>query len=201
MKTLTMLHNKKSALPRWLLLGLVMLMPWHESQAAEAGVQYTLTRQYATVLFRVEYQNQATLIGRFDDFEATLLLDPDNLENSRLEASVNMASLNVADADLIEMLVYSSTWFNTNVFPRSTFTTRSVEVKGPAEADFIGELNFMGVTQPWTLNIRFKGELGGSTVGIAAMGGFKRSDYGLNQYMNVAADDIQIEVHARFNRN
>lgn len=174
-------------------------------QAAEPGGDYTLTRQYGSVFFRVFQQEFLTLVGRFDTYAGTLHLDTENLANSRLTASVEMGSLNMADGDVTETLVNSSAWFNASVFPQATFTSTSTVVKGPEEVDFVGELSFLGVTKPWTLSVRFHGgsdgELGGSTVGISGRGVINRLDFGMDQYRNMAADEVEIEVNVKFNRN
>lgn len=173
----------------------------HAAEAAE----YTLTRQYGSVFFRVFHQQYLNLVGRFDDYSGTLYLDPDNLENSRLTASVNMASLNMADKDVTETLVNSSAWFNASLFPEATFTSTSATVIGENAVEFSGDLEFVGNTQPWTLRVQFfpgaSGELGGNTVGILGTGTIDRLSFGMDQYRNMAADTVDIEVNVKFNRN
>ncbi len=173
--------------------------------AAEAGGQYTLTKQYGSVFFKVLYQDYLMLVGRFDDYAGTLTLDPQNMANSSMTATVNMASLNMADKDVSETLVTSSSWFDTNLFTSAVFTSSSVTMTGDKSADFAGELKFMGITKPWTLHVNFfggtDGELGGSTIGMVATGIINRQEFGLDEYQNMAANDVQIEVNVKFNRN
>ena len=175
------------------------------AQAQEETVSYTLTRQYGSVLFRVLQQQYLNLVGRFDNYSATLVMDFNDLSNSRLSASVQMGSLSMADGDVVETLVNSSVWFNAPLYPEATFTTTSVEVTGENTADFHGELNFVGVTKPWTLHVEFfggsDGELTGSTIGMLATGSFNRTDFGLDQYLNMAQDLVSIEVNVKFNRD
>lgn len=173
------------------------------SAADAAGGEYILTRQYGSVMFRVFHQQYLNLVGRFDDYSGTLVLDPANLANSQLTASVTMTSLNMADADVVETLVNSAVWFNASIFPNATFTSTSAEVVGDNEVAFHGDLNFVGMTQPWTFKVKFNpgtGELGGNTVGIYGTGTINRIDFGLNQYTNMAAELVEIEVNAKFNR-
>lgn len=183
----------------------LVLAPVGSLQAAEAGGDYTLTRQYGSVFFRVFQQEFLTLVGRFDSYAGTLHLDPENLANSSLTATVDMVSLNMADGDVTETLVNSSVWFNAAVFPQATFTSTSAVVTAEDEVDFVGDLNFLGMTKPWTLHVKFHGgsdgELGGSTVGITGHGVINRLDFGMDQYRNMAADNVEIEVNVKFNRN
>jgi len=173
--------------------------------AAEAGGDYTLSRQYGTVFFSVMFQQTLHMTGRFDDYAGKLHLDVDNLANSTLTATVQMGSLNMADGDVVETLVNSSSWFNTSLFPDATFVSNEAVMTAADEVDFKGDLNFMGKTQPWTLHVKFfggtDGELGGSSVGISGTGSFNRVDFGLGEYRNMAADTVDIEVNVKFNRN
>lgn len=185
---------------------LVLSSVWVVAAEKEPStVSYTLTRQYGSVFFRVMQQSYLNLVGRFDDYSATLEIDFDNLTNSRLTAAVQMGSLDMADGDVVETLVNSSAWFNAQLYPEATFTTTEVEVTGENSADFHGELNFVGSTKPWTLHVEFFGgtddSLTGSTIGMLATGSFDRLDFGLDQYLNMANELVSIEVNAKFNRN
>ena len=168
-------------------------------------VSYSLTRQYGSVLFRVMQQQYLNLVGRFDQYSATLEMDFDDLSNSRLTATVQMGSLDMADGDVVETLVNSSAWFNASLYPEATFTTTSVDVTGDMTADFHGNLTFVGVTRPWTLHVQFypgsDGELTGSSIGMQATGSFDRTDFGLDQYLNMAEELVSIEVNVKFNRD
>jgi polyisoprenoid-binding protein YceI len=181
----------------------LLLAPAGAVLAAEAD--YTLTRQYGSVFFRVFQQEFLTLVGRFDRYAGMLRFDPDNLASSHLEASVEMGSLNMADGDVTETLVNSSVWFNASVFPQASFVSSSAVVTGENSVDFVGELTFLGMTKPWTLHATFHGgsdgELAGSTVGMTARGVINRLDFGMDQYRNMAADEVEIEVNVKFNRN
>lgn len=175
------------------------------ANAAEAGGEYTLSKQYGSVFFKVLYQETLMMVGRFDDYSGTLSFDPADLANAKLTANVNMTSLNMADKDVSETLVNSSSWFDTTVFSSATFTSTSVTVTGENTADFQGDLKFMGITKPWTLQVSFfggtDGELGGSSVGILGTGTINRLDFGLDEYQNMAANEVEIEVNVKFNRN
>lgn len=175
------------------------------SGASAETALYALSKQYGSVLFKVLYQETLYMLGRFDDYSGSLQLDPEDLSSARLEASVNMASLNMADADVAETLVQSSSWFNAPLFPEATFSTESVTVTGEDTLDFHGQMTFMGVTRPWTLHARLfggsDGSLAGSSVGMQATGSFDRTEFGLDEYRNMAADQVEIEVNVKFNRN
>lgn len=167
--------------------------------------EYTLTRQYGSVLFRVLQEQYIDLVGRFDNYSGSLVFDPDNLAATRLQATVNMASVNTGDKDVAELLISSSSWFNTSEFPEAVFTTSQAELLDSGKVALSGELTFLGISRPWTLEATFRGgsdgSLEGDALGMSATGSFQRSDFGLRQYMNVAADRVNLEVNVKFRRN
>jgi polyisoprenoid-binding protein YceI len=188
-------------------LALVLLASFYTYGATAAeealGGEYTLTRQYGSVFFKVFHQQFLNLVGRFDDYSGKLTLDPANLANSQLTATVQMTSLNMAEAETVDTIVNSAAWFNATIFPSATFTSTSATVTGENEVDFHGDLTFVGKTLPWTFHVKFnpgEGPLGGSSVGILGTGTINRLDYGLNQYLNMAAEMVEIEVNAKFNK-
>ena len=173
--------------------------------AGAEPASYTLTKQYGSVLFRVMQEELLYLTGRFDEFSGTLEFDPEDLSASSLSATVRMDSLAMADNSIVELLVSSSVWFNTSLYSEASFVTESVTVTGDSSVDFHGQLTFVGNSQPWTLSTTFHGgrdgELAGETIGITAIGNFNRSDFGVDQYMNVAADNVEIEVNVKYERD
>lgn len=187
------------------IFGAAFLLSAGNLYGADEAENYTLTRQYGSVMFSVFYQDYVNMVGRFDDYSGSLLLDSNNMTNSRLTATVNMGSLSMADNDVVETLVSSSSWFNTNLYPDATFETSSVTVTGDMTADFVGELTFVGVTKPFTLHAQFyggkDGELSGTTVGMQAKGSFDRTEFGLKSYLNLAVEEVSIEVNVKFNRD
>lgn len=195
------MNNKSAAL--WQILLVIPLVAMSYNVAAESA-EYTLSRQYGSVFFRVFHQEYLNLVGRFDQYSGTLHLDPDNLADSSLSATVQMGSLNMADKDVTETLVSSSAWFNASIFPEANFVSSRTVVTGQNEVDFEGELSFLGITRPWTLHVKFyggsDGKLEGNTVGITGKGQFNRLDFGMDQYRNMAADDVEIEVNVKFTK-
>jgi polyisoprenoid-binding protein YceI len=166
---------------------------------------YISTKQYGSVFFRVMQQQYLYLVGRFDDYSAQLELDPNNLSATKLTAKVEMGSLNLADSDVSETLISSSAWFNSSLFPIATFTSDSAKVLSENKVILEGELNFLGISKLWQLEVEFlggsDGNLEGSSIGMHATGMINRLDFGMDQYRNVAADEVGIEVNVKFNRN
>ena len=168
------------------------------------GGAYTLDPDHATLLWKINHLGFSTFIGRFNDFDASLDFDPENIEASSLEVIINTAALDINNAEFAEEL-RGDKWFNVEEFPQATFrTTAFVESIDEDTFVFQGDLTLLGVTAPLNLEINFHG--GGRnfltrsyTLGFSASGGFLRSDYGLDRFTSFGVgDDIELEIHVEF---
>ncbi|GJM14049.1 MAG: polyisoprenoid-binding protein [Pseudohongiella sp.] len=168
------------------------------------GGAYTLDPDHATLLWKINHLGFSTFVGRFNDFDASLDFDPENIEASSLEVIINTAGLDINNPEFAEEL-RTDAWFNVEQFPQATFrTTRFVESIDEDTFVFEGDLTLLGVTAPVNLEINFHG--GGRnfltrsyTLGFSASGEFLRSDYGLDRFTSFGVgDNIEIEVHVEF---
>ena len=176
-----------------------------EVVAMKAG-QYTLDKDHASLLFKVNHLSFSTYVGRFNALDATLDFDPEKIENSKLEVVVDMKSIDVNNPKFSEDLRGAS-WLDVEKFPQAVFkTTRFVESTEKNSFKFEGDLTFHGVTAPVTLDVKFHG--GGRnfltrkfTVGFSATTKFKRSAFGMDNMVSFGVgDDIKLEIHAEFQK-
>lgn len=167
--------------------------------------QYTLDKNHATVLFKVDHMGFSKFIGRFNQFDANLDFDSENMANSRLEAVIEMSSVDVNNENFEETLRGGS-WFAAETHPQAFFKTTSVNNVTSDSADFTGDLTFLGVTSPITIHVQFNGGATNVltykyTIGFSAKSSFKRSDFGLDKYIPTVGDEIELEIHAEFQKN
>ena len=59
------------------------------------GGAYTLDPNHATLLWKLNHLGFSTFIGRFNDFDASLDFDPENIEAATLEVVINTAGLDI----------------------------------------------------------------------------------------------------------
>ena len=181
------------------------LTPDFETELVEMNSgQYTLDKDHATLLFKINHLSFSTYIGRFNTLDASLDFDPANIENSSLEVIVDMASIDVNNPEFAEQL-RGSDWLDVENFPQAVFrTTEFVESTADNAFAFAGDLTFHGVTAPVTLNVNFHG--GGrnmltrkNTLGFSANTIFKRSAFGVSKFTSLGVgDDIELEIHVEF---
>jgi len=182
-----------------------ILTPGFETEVAELrGGGYTLDKDHAALIFKINHLGFSTFIGRFGDFDASLDFDPENIENSSVEVIVNTASIDVNLPEFEEDLRGGS-WFDVENYPQAIFrTTEFVESVDEDTFIFRGDLTLLGETAPLDLEISFHG--GGRnfltrkyTLGFSASTTFLRSDHGLDNMVNFGVgDEIDLEIHVEF---
>ena len=168
------------------------------------GGAYTLDPDHATLLWKINHLGFSTFIGRFNDFDASLDFDPENIEASQVEVVINTAGLDINNEEFAEEL-RGDAWFNVEQFPQAVFRSTSfIEAIDEDSFVFTGDLTLLGVTAPVDLEINFHG--GGRnfltrsyTLGFSASTSFLRSDYGLNRFTSFGVgDEIELEIHVEF---
>ncbi|HIA59603.1 MAG TPA: polyisoprenoid-binding protein [Gammaproteobacteria bacterium] len=165
--------------------------------------QYTIDSDHASVLWKINHLGFSTFIGRFNDIEASLDFDPENIENSSVEVIINTAGLDINNPEFAEEL-RGSNWFDVENFPQAVYRTTSFLESNENTFVFEGELTLLGVTAPVTLNVVFNG--GGRnfltrkyTLGFSGSANFQRSVFGLSRFTSFGVgDDIDLEIHIEF---
>ena len=173
-----------------------------EIQELRSG-QYTLDKDHASLLFKIDHLGFSTYIGRFNEFDATLDFDPENVENSSLEVVVDTSSIDVNNEAFAEDL-RGSDWFDVENYPQAVFRTTSFVEANENSFVFEGDLTLLGTTAPVLLTVNSNG--GGRnfltrsyTLGFSANTTFKRSDFGLDNLVAFGVgDDIELEIHVEF---
>lgn len=172
---------------------------------------YKLDKHHASLTFKVLHMGFSNYTADFDDFDATLELDPAKPENAKVTAIVNPNSLDLPsppDGFIKEIL--GDKWLNAAKFPQITFTSTKVEMIDGKTARINGDLELMGVKKPIVLDAVFNGGHAGSAmesnarVGFSAKTNFNRSDFGFTQGIPAAGsnmgvgDKISVEIEAEF---
>ena len=70
-----------------------------ELSKLKAGA-YSLDKTHARLLFKVTHLGLSTYVGRFNEFDASLEFDPENINAAKLSAVIEVGSLDINDAGL-----------------------------------------------------------------------------------------------------
>jgi polyisoprenoid-binding protein YceI len=175
-----------------------------EPQALRAGA-YTLDKEHASLVFKVDHLGYSAYLGRFEHFDAALDFDANDPAAARVEATVDIASLDVANDGFAKTLT-GPDWFDAGRFPQASFRSTTIERTGDNTGRMTGDLTLRGVTAPVTLDVVFNGGAqdflrGGYVVGFSAKGAFSRKAFGVDKFDGLVGDTASIEIEAEFVRN
>jgi polyisoprenoid-binding protein YceI len=177
---------------------------------APAG-DYVIDKPHASLLFRVSHMGFSHFTGHFARFDATLKFDPKNPALSRVEATVDPASLESDNppAGFLEML-RGNDWLDAGQFPGMSFRSTSVTLTGPNSARILGDFTLHGITKPVALDAVFNGGYASNKydprarIGFSAHGSLKRSDFGIVAGIPApgssfgVGDDVEIILECEF---
>lgn len=174
-----------------------------EATALRPG-NYALDPAHASLIFKVDHLGFSTYVGRFERFDVSLDFDEDDTAASRIEAVIDMTSLDVANDDFAETLK-GSNWFDAAAFPEARFESTDIAVTGENTGTMTGDFTLHGVTAPATLDVTFNGGgrdrlRGAYVIGLSAWGEISRSAFGVDRFNGLVGDTVMIEIEAEFLR-
>jgi len=166
---------------------------------------YTLDPEHAYIHFRVGHLGLSTIVGRFNVVAGSLDFDPQNITDLSLQGIIESASIDVNNTELEDTL-QEDDWFDTARYPQITFVSTLVQLTEENTVNITGDLTLRGVTKEIVVQTRFNGGAdniltGKYTLGFSATSTIKRSDFGMDSFAALVADDIDIEMHGEFQRN
>jgi polyisoprenoid-binding protein YceI len=140
--------------------------------------------------------------GRFRDYDGTIVLDRANPAASRVELTIQTASIDTGN-DTRDKDLRSPNYFDVEKYPTIVFRSTKVEPKGADVYDVTGDFTMHGVTK--TIHVPAK-HTGFGKMGNVEKAGFevslalKRSDYGMNTGAPVVGDDVEINILVEGNK-
>ncbi|MBI5067942.1 MAG: YceI family protein [Deltaproteobacteria bacterium] len=162
------------------LLSLLALVPTLALSAPATA--WKLDPSHSTVGFSVKHLVISQARGEFSRYTGTVTLDEADVSRSRVEASIEAASVDTRNADRDGHL-RSPDFFDVAKYPTITFASTQVEKRGADRLAVTGNLTLHGVTRPVTLDVSLtpevKGLYGETRRGFTATGKISRKDFGL----------------------
>ena len=141
---------------------------------------YNLDPAHSEVQFSVRHMMISKVRGTFGVKSATFVV-PENPLEARVEASVDVTSINTSDANRDGHL-RSADFFDTDEYPTMDFRSTGVRYEG---GEFLvdGDLTIRGITKPVTFDFEFGGfgtdPYGNYKAGATAKTVINREDFGL----------------------
>jgi polyisoprenoid-binding protein YceI len=170
---------------------------------------YELDPVHSHIGFSVRHMMVSHVRGQFRGVTGTLTLDRDNLAASRVDVTIDVATLNTHVDDRDKHLL-SADFFDVANHPKITFVSKSVQAKGD-DLKVTGDLTIRGTTHSVTLDAEAispdsKDPFGNIKVGTSATGKISRKEFGLvwNAILETGGvavgDDVKLTLDAQFVR-
>ncbi len=176
--------------------------PGQPDPARVTAGSYTIDGNHTQAVFAYDHFGFTSNAGIISGFTGALTLDPKKPEASTLTVDIPVATLQTGIPKFQEHLA-SADFFDFAKFPTAKFVSTSVKVDGTT-ADITGNLTLHGITKPVTLDAKFVGAGTAmnkkETVGFAATGIIKRSDFGLGKYAPMVSDEVELKIVAAFEK-
>lgn len=172
-------------------------------ESVEAGT-YKVESNHTLAQFAVNHFGFNDFFGTIPGATGSLSIDPKALGTAKLDVSLPVDRISTTNATLDAELV-SADWFDTATYPTIRFVSQKVEKTGPRTARISGTVTMHGVSKPLTLDATFGGAGVNPmdkayTIGFAATGTLKRSDFGVSKYVPAVSDEVQIKITAAFEK-
>jgi len=160
-----------------LLTALAALLTAGAAQAAS----YAIDASHSSVSFKVRHMMVSKVKGFFEDFEGTIEFDETNMKSAKVNAVIQMASVNTND-EKRDGHLRNEDFFDVAKYPTMTFTSTGVKQDGD-DWLLMGDLTMHGVTKPVTLELEYNGTVedpwGNTRVGFSAEGEIDRTEFGI----------------------
>jgi polyisoprenoid-binding protein YceI len=144
---------------------------------------WNLDPAHSVAEFKVKHMMISNVKGQFTGLSGVLTLDGGDITRSKIEASIDAASINTREAQR-DAHLKSPDFFDVEKFPTLSFRSTQVRRNGEGELAVEGELTIHGVTRTVEFAVEgptapAKDPWGNTRVGLSAITRINRKDYGL----------------------
>lgn len=133
--------------------------------------------------FKVKHMMISNVKGRFSKLSGALLFDESDLANSRVEVSIEAASIHTGE-DQRDAHLKSADFFDVEKFPTLAFKSKGVKIVRDGELSVEGDLTIHGITREVSFAVEgptppSKDPWGNTRIAISASTKINRKDFGL----------------------
>lgn len=153
--------------------------------------------QHAFINFKTGHMGFSVLHGRFNDFDGSFSWDAAKPEASKIEVTINTASVDSNHAERDKHL-RSADFLNVAKHPQAKFVSTKVEAAGDNNYKVSGDFTFNGVTKPIVIDARFVGEgqdpWGGYRAGFEGTTSIKLADYEVSMDLGPHSAVVELDL-------
>jgi len=150
---------------------------------ATPAITWNIDPVHSTAEFKVKHMMISNVKGQFSKVKGVLTHDEFDLANSRVEASIEAASIETRDAQR-DAHLQSADFLDAEKFPTLSFKSTGINVVGDGELSVEGDLTIRGVTRKVVFAVEgptppTKDPWGNTRIAASATTKINRKDFGL----------------------
>jgi polyisoprenoid-binding protein YceI len=148
-----------------------------------ASTTWNIDPVHSVAEFKVKHMMISNVKGQFTSVQGVLSLDESDITNSRVQASIEAASINTREAQR-DAHLKSADFFDVEKFPTLSFQSTRISRAGDGELSVAGDLTIHGITRSVQFAVEGptapgKDPWGNTRVGLSATTKINRKDFGL----------------------
>jgi len=157
--------------------------PETSTSIATSAITWNIDPVHSTAEFKVKHMMISNVKGQFSKVKGVLTHDEFDLANSRVEASIEAASIETRDAQR-DAHLQSADFLDAEKFPTLSFKSTGINVVGDGELSVEGDLTIRGVTRKVVFAVEgptppTKDPWGNTRIAASATTKINRKDFGL----------------------
>jgi polyisoprenoid-binding protein YceI len=174
-----------------LLLAAALTLPLSASAAS-----YKIDDSHTRVGFKVRHMMSSWVNGDFTEFGGEIVFDPDNLEESTVDITIAVDSVDTGN-DKRDTHLRTGDFFAAKRFPEMTFVSTEIRNVGETSFEIVGDLTLRGVTQQVVLDVSWPGQAFRSPMGVLVYGFhaeavIDRTEFGVDWNMPVSGGGLLV---------
>jgi len=144
--------------------------------------KWAIDKGHSFIDFSIRHLKMTKVRGSFEQFDAVIEADPEDLTTAKIEFTIDTASINTRFPDRDRHLK-SADFFDVENHPAITFKAEKITKTDDNEYDLTGPLTIKGVTREVTFSVEYEGmdkdPFGNVKIGFSGESKINRSDFGL----------------------
>jgi polyisoprenoid-binding protein YceI len=174
------------------------------TQAPARTTTWAIDPSHTEIGFTIKHMMVARVRGRFAGVDGNIVVDEQNLTHSKVEAEIDVASIDTRD-EKRDAHLRSGDFFDVENYPKMTFRSTDIRPRSGDRFVLVGDLTIRGTTRQVEIDVERTGTgkspFGTEVAGFEGHATISRQDFGLT--WNVAletggvlvGDDVKIELN------
>ena len=179
-------------------LTLATLLSASSSYALAASTEYQIDPSHTATLFSWNHFGFSNPGANFNNVQGSIHVDYKNPQKSSVDVTIPVKSID-SHVEALDKEFLTEDWFNEAKYPNITFKSTKVQTKDKKHFKITGDLTVKGITKPVVLDATLNGMAEHpmakkAAIGFNATTTFKRSDFGIANYVPAVSDDIKVNI-------